>query len=169
MTQEELKEKYKRLYETMAASNEPRYMKLFGSVMNEMMSWIIKNQPDAAEAWIDKLCSIKWEQYLTKGEATKIVGKMSPEAPWDLDTWNKAMTQFALETERKGVFNKYALWTWMNALYSDQSEVLAKYAFGIPADEVPTEKMVALIHALAVSNLTDADSVFNIRAYFGCE
>ena len=169
MTQEELHEKYTKLYEYMAASKEARYMKLFGSVMTEMMEWMIKNQPTAAESWIERLCSIKWEQYLTKQEAAKIVDKMEPEAPWDYDTWKRAMSQYALETERKGVFNCFALWTWMNAKYTDEAETLAKFAFGRPLNEVPTDKMVTLVHALAVSNLTDEDGVFDIRAYFDCD
>ena len=64
MTQTEMKDKFDSLYGYMAASNEPRYMKLFGEVMVEMMDWMIKNQPTAAEQWIETLCAIKWEQYL---------------------------------------------------------------------------------------------------------
>lgn len=169
MTQEELKEKYEQLYEQMSVSNEPKQMKLFGSVMNDMMSWAIKNQPQAAESWIDKLCAIKWEQFLTKAEATKIVAKMQPEAPWDFDTWSKAMAQLGLEAERKSVFNQYALWAWMNAKYSDEGEVYAKLVFGQPLEDVPADKIVPLIHALAVSNLCDEDHRFDIRAYFGCD
>jgi hypothetical protein len=167
MTQEEMVEKYRKLYEQMSVSNDTRQMRLFGSVMNEMMSWIIKNQPTAAEAWIEKLCSIKWEQYLTKSEAAKIVAKMQPEAPWDYETWQKACDQYGLETGRKWVFNEYALWAWANALYSDQAEVIARYGFDAALADVPAEKLVTLIHAMAVSNLTDADGRFNIRAYFG--
>ena len=169
MTQEELTAKYKMLYDQMASSNEPRYMQVFGSVMNEMMAWMIKNEPTAAEQWIEKLCSIRWKQYLTKAEATKIVQKMQPSAPWDFDTWLKAMNSLGLETEREYVFNEYALWAWMNAVYSDQADVLSQYAFEKPLSEVSVEKLVTLIHAMAVSNLTDLDGKFNIRIYFGRE
>lgn len=167
MTAEELKGKYRKLYDYMAASNEPRYMRLFGKVMSEMMDWFIKNQPQAAEAWVEKLCAIKWEQYLSREDAMKIVSKLEPEAPWSYEMWTKVLSQLGLETERKSVFNSYALWVWANALYSDQAEVLAKYAFGLPIGEVPTEKLVTLIHALAVSNLTDTDGNFDIARYFG--
>ncbi len=166
MTQEELLEKYKVLYGYMAASNEPKYMKLFGEVMNEMMAWMVKNQPSAAEMWVEKLCAIKWEQYLTKNEAAKVVESLEPEAPWNWEVWNRAMSNLGLETERKGVYNKYALWAEMNAKYSDHAESLAKYAFEMPLNEVPAEKMVALIHSLAVGSLTDEDGKFNVRDYF---
>ncbi|MBQ4230761.1 MAG: hypothetical protein II671_04345 [Salinivirgaceae bacterium] len=79
----------------------------------------------------------------------------------------KACDQYGLETERKWVFNEYALWAWANAIYSDQADVLARYGFDAPLADVPAEKLVTLIHAMAVSNLTDADERFNIRAYFG--
>lgn len=166
MTQEELIDKYKSLYSKMAVSNDPSQMKLFGSVMNEMMMWIIKNQPTAAEQWIEKLCAVDWEQYLTKAEATKIVDKMEPDAPWGFDEWQKAMNAYGLETERKGVFNKFALWTEMNAKYSDQADNLAKFAFDEPIDEVDEERMLKLIHALAIGSLTDKDGVYKIRKYF---
>ena len=166
MTQEELSEKYKSLYNTMAVSGEPRYMKLFGDVMNEMMAWVIKNQPSAAEQWIEKLCAVKWEQYLTRAEAQKVVSNMVPEAPWSFETWEKAMASLGLETERKGIFNKFALWTEMNAQYSDQAENLAKFAFGVPLDDVDEGKLVKLIHALAIGMLTDEDGKFNIREYY---
>lgn len=166
MTQEELMEKYKTLYGYMAASNEPKYMKLFGTVMTEMMEWMVKNQPSAAEAWIDKLCAMKWEQYLSKGEAMAVVENMEPEAPWSWDVWQKAMAEYGLETDRKGVFNKYALWVEMNAKYSDHAKTIAELAFGKPLSEIDTEKLVTLIHGLAVNSLTDEDGMFDIRKYY---
>ncbi len=159
-------EKYKMLYGYMAASNEPKYMRLFGEVMNEMMAWMVKNQPSAAEMWVEKLCAIKWEQYLTKSEAMRVVDSLDPEAPWNWETWSRAMANLNLETERKGVYNKYALWTVMNAKYSDHAEDLAKYAFEKPLTEVPPERMVRLVHALAVGSLTDEDGKFDVRDYF---
>lgn len=72
MTQTEMKDKFDMLYNYMSASNEPRYMKLFGEVMQEMMDWMIKNQSASAEQWIETLCAIKWEQYLTKSEALTV-------------------------------------------------------------------------------------------------
>lgn len=166
MTTDELTNRYTELYNQMAASNEPRNMKLFGSVMNDMMAWTIHNQPSIAEGWIDKLCAMNWEQYLSKAEATTIVDALRPEYAWDFDTWQKALNTLGLETERKGVFNEYALWAWMNAVYSDQAQVLAKHVFAEPLADVPAEKIVPLIHALAVSNLTDKDNFFKIRDYF---
>ena len=59
MTPQELKEKYYELYDYMAQSKDPKNMKAFGHVMNEMMEWLAANKPEAAQAWVEKLEAIK--------------------------------------------------------------------------------------------------------------
>ena len=164
MTQEELKKKYESLYSYMASSNETKYMMLFGEVENEMMDWMIKNQPQAAEMWIEKLCAIKWEQYLTKAEATKIVANMMPKAPWTFEVWHDAMTKLGLEMEREYVFNKYAMWVVMSQVYTDFGQTLAK-ALGAPLAEIPAEKLLPIIHEMALDLLLDVDSNYDVRKY----
>lgn len=165
MTQEELKTKFDNLYSYMSSSNEPKYMMLFGSVMEEMMDWVIVNKPDAAEAWIEKLCAIKWEQYLTKTEAQNIVANMQPKAPWAYDVWDNAMTKFGLEKERDYVFNSYALWVVMSQVYTDFGRTLAK-ALGMPLEQIPAETLLPIIHEMALDLLLDEDGVYSVRAYF---
>ena len=165
MTQDELKKKFDGLYSYMAASNEPKYMMLFGSVMEEMEDWFIANKPDLAEAWIEKLCAIKWEQYLTKTEATKIVSSMIPKAPWPFDVWHEAMKKTNLEIEREYVFNKYAMWVVMSQIYTDFGQTLAK-ALGTPLAEIPAEKLLPIIHEMAMDLLCDEDGRYEIREYF---
>lgn len=165
MTQEELKKKFDGLYNYMAASNEPKYMILFGSVMEEMEDWFIANKPEMAEAWIEKLCAIKWEQYLTKQEAMKIVAGMQPKAPWSWDVWMDAMTKTGLEMEREYVFNKYAMWVVMSQVYTDFGQTLAK-ALGTPLAEIPVDRLLPIIHEMALDLLLDKDGVYQIREYF---
>lgn len=165
MTQEELRTKYESLYNYMSSSNEPKYMMLFGEVMNEMMDWMIRNQSAAAEQWVEKLCAIKWEQYLTKDEATKIVMSMQPKAPWSFDVWYDAMKKFNLECEREYVFNKYAMWTVMSQVYTDFGQTLAK-VIGLPLAEIPSEQLLPVIHEMALDLLLDKDGVYNTRSYF---
>ena len=164
MTQEELKKKFDSLYSYMAASNETKYMMLFGSVMEEMEDWFIANKPEMAEAWIEKLCAIKWEQYLTKQEATNIVMAMQPKAPWTWEVWFDAMNKFGLEKEREYVFNKYALWVVMSQVYTDFGQTLAK-ALGTPLNEIPADKLLPIIHEMALDLLLDKDGVYNVRTY----
>ena len=164
MTQEELKTKFDGLYSYMASSNEPKYMMLFGSVMEEMEDWFIVNKPDLAEAWIDKLCAIKWEQYLTKTEAQNIVSSMQPKAPWSFDVWIDAMTKIGLESEREHVFNKYALWAVMSQVYTDFGKTLAK-ALNTPLNDIPAETLLPIIHEMAIDLLCDVDGRYDVRSY----
>lgn len=165
MTQQEMKDKFESLYGYMAASNEPRYMKLFGEVMQEMMDWMIKNQSAAAEQWIETLCAIKWEQYLTKSEALSVFNALNPKGAWTLDVWRKAMEDLGLETEREYVFNCYSLWLEMNAIHSDNGAVVAEL-LGIEPTDVTNAKYIKTIHRMAMNVLTDADGFFDIRASY---
>ena len=165
MTQTEMKDKFESLYGYMAASNEPRYMKLFGEVMQEMMDWMIKNQSAAAEQWIETLCAIKWEQYLTKSEALSVFNALNPKGAWTLDIWRKAMEDLGLETEREYVFNCYSLWIVMNAIHSDNGAVIAGL-LGIEPTDVTNPKYIKTIHRMAVNTLTDDDGFFDVRSYY---
>ena len=159
MTTEQLKEKYAMLYEYMAVSNKPAYMKAFGRVMNEMMDWMIANQPNAAEEWISRLESIKWNNYLTPKEAEKIVAGMEPKAPWTREQWKQAMEQNGYELEEWPCYNRCALYVTMNMIMSDSSESIKKY--------VTSDKLFAFVHSLALDKLKDRDQKFAIRSYFG--
>lgn len=166
MTSNELKEKYAMLYDYMATSKKTEYMKVFGNVMNEMMDDMIASNPSKAEEYIDKLCAIKWNNYLTVKESEKIVSSMNPKAPWSREVWKNAMTSFGIETEDSPCYNSCALWVTMNMLYSDHAETLAKI-MGKSLSDIPAEQIVRTIHGLAIDLLRDTDKNFNIRSYFG--
>lgn len=159
MDAKELKEKYYELYDYMAQSKDPKNMKTFGHVMNEMFEWFVANKPDAAQSWIEKLESVKWKNYLAPSEADKIVAAMKPQAPWTRDQWNAAMEKSGYEKEEWPCFNKCALYTTMNMIMSDSSNTLSKYM----EDE---GDLFAFVHDLALDKLHDADGRFNIREYF---
>lgn len=161
MTKQEMTEKFGMLYGMMAVSGDVRQMHTFGNVHKKMMAWMIDNKPELAEEYIEELCSIRWRQYLTRNEATAVVRGMVPTAPWDYSTWEKAMESLHLEWEREGVFNRYALWVAMNQVYTDMGESLLK-VMGV---DVPDEKLVPVVHDMAVSLLTDADGKYRIREY----
>jgi hypothetical protein len=164
MTKQEMTDKFGMLYGMMASSNDVKQMHTFGEVMKRMMAWFIENKPEAAEEFIEELCSIKWRQYLTRNEATEIVRGMKPEAPWDYSTWEKAMEAMRLEKEREGVFNRYALWVAMNQIYTDFGDSIARM-MGEPLAKIPAETLVPFVHDMAVSLLTDPDGKYCIRAY----
>ena len=158
MTQQELKEKYEMLYDYMAVSRTPAYMKTFGNVMNEMMEWFIANKADAAQEWIEKLSAIKWNNYLTPKEAEKIVSEMVPKAPWNRDQWKQAMEQHGFELDEEPYYNRCSMYVTMNMIHSDSIETLNKYIGGGDVFEV--------IHDLALDKLLDEDRKFSIRKYF---
>ena len=160
-----MKEKFESLYNYMASSTNVAYMRTFGNVNKEMMSWMIQNKPDLAQEWIEKLCSIKWRNYVTQKEADKIVSEMTPKAPWTKDAWKQAMESFDLPLEEDPYYNSCALWVVMNMIYSDSSKSIASI-IGKPLQEIPAEQMVKAVHSLALDKLKDSDEKFNIRKYF---
>ena len=162
MNTQEMKQKYTMLYDLMSASGKTANMKLFGEVLTDMMDWMIQNKPDYAQEAIERLCAIKWDNYLTRKEAEKIVSEMVPTAPWSYDLWKKALDALGLTTEHEPEFNSYALWTTMNMLYSDHVETLAM-AMGVSTAEISPE----VFYHLAKDLLKDKDGKFNIRSYFG--
>lgn len=165
MTKEELRSKFDMLYGTMAVSGDTKQMKLFGNVMKQMMSWFIENKPEAAEMFMETLCAVKWDQYLSKSEAEKVVSEMKPPAAWDFPTWHKAMTDLGLETEREYVFNKYALWVQMNATHSDNGKLIAEL-MGMSSLNATDAEYIKAIHRFAVNMLTDEDHKFCVRCYY---
>lgn len=164
MTKQEMTDKFGMLYMTMATSNEPKYMHIFGETMKKMMAWYIENKPEMAEEYIEELCSIKWRQYLTRAEATEAVRAMEPPAPWDYPTWEKTMESLHLEWEREMVFNRYALWAAMNQVYTDFGESISRM-MGEPLEKIAVETLVPFIYDMAVSLLTDKDKKYCIREY----
>ena len=159
-----LKEKYSELYNMMAQSQNPKNMKVFGNVMNEMMDVMIQKMPAEAEEMIDKLEAIKWKQYLTPKEAEAIVAKMDPKAPWTRDAWKSAIESFDLPLEEQPAYNRCALWVEMNKIYSDFGDNIAEMLGKALA---PNDKdIITACYKLAMKNLKDKDGVYNIRKYF---
>ena len=111
-----------------------------------------------AKEWLEKLCAIKWKNYLTQKEAEKIVDSMEPKASWAYNQWESAIERAGYTLENEPFYNKYALWVAMNMIVSDSSSTLKKY--------IGEEKMFDAVHDLAVDKLTDKDEKFSIRKYF---
>ena len=163
-TTQELKDRYDGLYQEMAASRNPKNMKIFGSVMTQMADVMIQKMPDVAEEMIDRLESIRWNQYLTPKEAQKIVDGMDPKAPWSRDQWKAAMESFGLPLEEPPYYNRCALFTEMSKMYSDFGDEIAAL-LGKPL--APTDKdIIAACYKMALKTLKDKDGIYDIRRYF---
>lgn len=160
-----MKKKFLELYNLMASQDNVAFMKVFGNVHKEMMDWMIANKPEAAQEWIDKLESIRWQQYLTPKEAEAIVAKMDPKAPWTRDAWKNAMDSFGLPVEEQPCYNRCALWVEMNKIYSDFGDTIAEL-LGKPLS-ANDKDIIAACYKMAMKTLKDKDGVYNIRSYFG--
>ena len=165
MTQNEMRETYSKAYRYMAESKNPENMKAFGRVMNEMMDWMITNKPETAQDWVEKLCAIQWDNYLTQKEAEKIVNSMIPKAPWTREQWRSAMESNGYSLEEAPCYNSCALWVVMSMIYSDSSGTLTKWMQ--TAGKTDASAMFQLIHDLALDKLKDEDGKFDVRSYFG--
>ena len=166
MTKEEIKEKFKSLYDYMSVSNEPKYMMLFGDVMKDMMCWMVDNKPELAEKMVDKLEAINWNQYLSKDEAMEIVKSMAPPAAWQFDQWKKAMEDLGLEYRREHVFNCYALWTTMCMVYSDDGKTIASLMGIDYSNAASNPEFIKAVHQFAMNKMLDVDGKFDLRHYF---
>ena len=160
-----MKKKFLELYNLMASQDNVAFMKVFGNVHKEMMDWMIANKPEAAQEWLDKLESIRWQQYLTPKEAEAIVAKMDPKAPWTRDAWKSAMDSFGLPIEEQPCYNRCALWVEMNKIYSDFGDTIAEL-LGKPL-AANDKDIIAATYKMALKTLKDKDGVYNIRSYFG--
>lgn len=158
MTAQELKERFSDLYTYMANSHDVANMRTFGNVHKEMMEWFISNKPSEAQEWLDKLESIRWNNYLTPKEAERIVSAMIPSAPWSREKWRDAMSQHGYKTCEMPYYNPCALWVTMSMLMSDSSSTLSKY--------IKEEDLFHAVYDLAIDKLTDKDGRFSIRHYF---
>ena len=165
MEQIEIMNNFERLYNKMATSHEPKYMQVFGNTMRCMMKDAAAWKPELAQEYLDKLEAIEWCNYLSKKEASAIVGNMDPKAKWDMQEWESMMNAHKERTCDTPYYNKWALYVAMNMIYSDSAESIAKIA-GKTLSDISKEEMFNAIHMLALDKLKDKDGVFNIRSYF---
>lgn len=159
MTTEEMRKEFYALFNMMANSSEVKNMHVFGCVEKEMFEWFVVNKPDLAQEWLDKLESIRWEQYLTAKEAEKILSGMTPKAPWTKEQWKAAMEKSDYPVEKEPYYNYCALFVTMSMIMSDSGETIKEY--------VGEDKLFAFVYHMAIDKLTDVDKRFSIRSYFG--
>lgn len=160
MTKQELKDKFLDLYYMIIDSDDEQKMMMLGSVTRQMMEWMIENKQEAAEEWIERLCAVKWHNYVTHKEALAITEKMDPKPLWAYQQWETAMKAKELPMESEPCYNKCALFTTMSMISSDSSETIAKLS-GFKGDE-----LFMPVYWLALDKLKDKDGKFNIRKYF---
>jgi hypothetical protein len=166
METKDIMSKFDELYGMMASSTNVKYMHTFGDTMRCMMNDMASKHPELAQEYIEKLCAIKWKNYLTKKEALDIIGNMNPEATWDMQTWLNAMANLGLPTEEEPYYNDYALYVAMNQVISDHGCTVAKILGKESVKDIDSDNLVKYGYNLALDLLKDKDDVYDIREYF---
>ena len=136
-------------------------MERLGAMVKRVMAWLIKNSPQTAEEALAMLDE-ETRNYLTCDEAIAITNKMDPAPTWSLYDLEKTVDQMKLATEEPPYYNRWALFTTMMMIQSDEGETLAKAM----NTSKGSERMVTVIYQLALCRLKDLDGKFNIRKYF---
>lgn len=165
MEQKDMMNAFDRLYNKMVASKDPRNMQVFGKTMRCMIKDISERNPDMAMEYLDKLEAVNWCNYLSKTEAANIVSGMEPSGYWSMDNWEEMAKSRDICKEEIPYYNKWALYTAMNMVFSDSAHSIAKIA-GKNLKDIPDEKMFDYLYMIALDKLKDADRMFDIRAYF---
>lgn len=166
MEQKEIMSKFDALYQKMATSGEQKYMNVFGDTMKRMMSDMVELKPELAKEYFDRLCSINWDNYLTKKEAINIVSLMNPKAAWNMQDWVDSMENAGLHMEEAPYYNDYALYVVMNQVVSDHGETFACMLDKKSLNDIETKELTKTAYKFAIDLLKDEDKAYNIREYF---
>lgn len=162
----EIMKRFDELYAMMASSGDVKNMHLFGRVMREMMESISSTRPEQAMKMIEKLCAIKWTNYLTRDEAKQIVDGMTPRAIWSEEEVFRMLTNIGIDhVEEAPYYNEHALWVTISMKYSDSADSIKEIA-GRQLDDT---EILNACYRLALDVLKDEDGMFNIRKYFGLD
>lgn len=165
MDKNELKQKWDELYGIMESSKNPKIMILFGEVMKNMMERSINYDHVFAEKMLEKLCAVKWKNYVTAEEADDVVMKMDPHPDMTREQWMRCMERLGLPIEEEPYYNRCALYLTMCMKISDSKASIARMMGKMPT-ELTEDELATGAHMLAMDVLKDKDGVFDLRRYF---
>lgn len=163
---EDIIRKFDELYAIMSRSTDVADMKLFGKVMREAVDYLAANSPKKAEELVNKLCAIKWDNYLTQEEAEKIVKEMNPSVNWTETEVFGALANKGYKKEEEPYYNSHALYAAICMKCSDNGETLKEKVLSKMDSRFD---LFEICYWLALDSLKDKDGVFRIRKYFGLE
>ena len=171
MNTQELKERYKHLYDAMKQSKSVENMQVFGRADNYFFDWHAENNPSMAKKWLEMLEPVVWNNYLTADQAqelaAQIVNQDGTKGPhWPMDTFFSVVSKSGGSIEDEPYYNRYALWLVANAHYSDFAKSTSEDMGYQTVDEVPLEKMALSMYKKAVESLKDVDRSHYIANYY---
>lgn len=156
-----MSEKFLSLYNFIINSEDRENMRALGRVTKDMMTRLISTEPRVAQEYIERLESVKWNNYLTDTEADSITKYMTPKPEWSKSAWLNKAEQLDLELSEEPYFNENALYVEMCKIYSDNGKTIREHSGIKDEDEIFT-----FVYHLSLGELKDKDRVFNIRKYF---
>ena len=149
-------------------------MRTFGEAFTRLFNKVAEVHPDLAEATLNLLNSIEFNNFVTVEDATELAGKFvnadkmltgSPDgskgAHWRMDEAKAFLTSRNLPTEEKPYYNWPALWLTLNMIYSDYADTLVEVL-----GTKDGEKIATTCYKFAISKLKDPDRPRFIRSYF---
>ena len=171
MNTQELKERYKHLYDVMAQSKKVENMQVFGRADKYFFDMMAENNPAMAKKWINMLEPVVWNNYLSaevaQELAMKIVNQDGSNGPyWSMDTFFSVVPKLGGTLDDEPYYNRYALWLVANAHYSDFARSTSEDMGYQSIAEVPAEKMALSMYKKAVESLKDVDRSHYIANYY---
>ena len=160
---EELIRKYDELYEDMAKAKDPKKMMIFGDAEKKMFHSLAKKHPEIAESWLTQLEAGRWNNYLSKSEAEKIVnGLVNQDGTrggyWPYEAFKAAVESLGARMAEEPYYNCYALWATADMLWSDHHKSAMEF---VPKDHEPR-----FFYTMALEKLKDPDMPEFVREYF---
>lgn len=159
----EIVKRYHELYDDMAMAKDPKKMVVFGDAEQWVFNMVAEKHPELAEKWLAKLEAGRWNNYLSRSEAERIVqnlvnqdGTRGPH--WDYETFKAAVESLGGKMTDEPYYNCWALWATANMRYSDNAKSASEF--------VPKDMMPKFFYNVAVENLKDIDRPRFVREYF---
>lgn len=171
MTSQDIKARYKYLYEVMRNSHKVESMQVFGRADNYFFDMIADSNPSMAKKWLDMLEPVVWNNYLSadqaQGLADKIVNQDGSKGPyWSMDIFFNVVPKLGGKLDDEPFYNRYALWLVANAHFSDFAKSTSEDMGYQSVQEVPAEKMALSMYKKAVESLKDVDRTNYIYNYY---
>lgn len=171
MTSQDIKARYKYLYEVMRNSHKVESMQVFGRADNYFFDMIADSNPSMAKKWLDMLEPVVWNNYLSADQAQeladKIVNQDGSKGPyWSMDIFFNVVPKLGGKLDDEPFYNRYALWLVANAHFSDFAKSTSEDMGYQSVQEVPAEKMALSMYKKAVESLKDVDRVNYIANYY---
>lgn len=157
-------ERYDELYDIMATSGDTTKMKTFGDAGRWAFQRMLESNPETADAWLQKIEAVDWNNYLTEEEADRIMeGLMNQDGSvgpmWSREQIASAVQGIDGALEARPYYNRCALVVTMNMLASDHMASARKF--------ISEERLPEFFYQQAQEQLKDIDRPNFIRSYYG--